>query len=174
MQAYVSDAVPYARRGRALEIIELTWAGAWLIGVPLAGLLIARFGWQSPFAVLGLLGGVCVAVTWRLHRAALPATSQPNRPSSSAAPRRLLPRRLPAWINRPTLAMLAVSVLAVTANENLFMVYGVWFESQFGLPVATLGLASIVVSLAELTAAATSAGIVGRVGKRRALFVGWC
>ena len=68
--------------------------------------------------------------------------------------------------------MLAVSVLVVAANENLFMVYGAWFESQFGLPVATLGLASIVIAVAELIAAATSAGIVDRVGKRRALLVG--
>ena len=61
--------------------------------------------------------------------------------------------------------MLAVSVLVVTANENLFMVYGAWFESRFGLPVATLGMVSIVISLAELAAAGASAGIVDRVGK---------
>jgi predicted MFS family arabinose efflux permease len=68
--------------------------------------------------------------------------------------------------------MLAVSLLVVTANENLFMVYGAWFESRFGLPVATLGLVSIVISLAELAAAGISAGIIDRAGKHRALLVG--
>jgi len=52
------------------------------------------------------------------------------------------------------------------------MVYGAWFESRFGLPVATLGMASIVISVAELAAAGASAGIVDRVGKHRALLVG--
>jgi predicted MFS family arabinose efflux permease len=52
------------------------------------------------------------------------------------------------------------------------MVYGAWFESRFGLPVATLGMVSIVISLAELAAAGASAGIVDRVGKHRALLAG--
>lgn len=167
MQAYVSDAVRYERRGRALGIMELTWAGAWLLGVPLAGLLIARFGWQSPFAVLAALGVAGSALIWRLRPAPLAAAAPA---SGGRFPQ--LPRDAPGWRNRSTVAMLAVSVLVVTANENLFMVYGAWFESQFGLPVATLGLASIVIAVAELAAAATSAGIVDRVGKRRALLVG--
>jgi predicted MFS family arabinose efflux permease len=177
MQAYISDAVPYERRGRALGIIELTWAGSWLVGVPLAGLLIARFGWQSPFAVLGALGIVAVFATFWLNPAAQADAAGRGDFSRPRDARRLKSRlrtvwRRPAWLTRSTAAMLAVSVLVVTANENLFMVYGAWFESQFGLPVATLGLASIVIAVAELIAAATSAGIVDRVGKRRALLVG--
>jgi predicted MFS family arabinose efflux permease len=177
MQAYVSDAVPYERRGRALGIMELTWAGAWLIGVPLAGWLIGQFGWQSPFAALGALGVVAFFVTVRLNRAAQ-ADAAGKRDLGPPAPHgRLMPPlrtvlRRPTWLTRSTAAMLVVSVLVVAANENLFMVYGAWFESQFGLPVATLGLASIVIAVAELIAAATSAGIVDRVGKRRALLVG--
>jgi predicted MFS family arabinose efflux permease len=177
MQAYVSDAVPYERRGRALGIIELTWAGSWLVGVPLAGLLIARFGWQSPFAVLAVLGIAAVFATFRLNPTAQAGASGSGNFSHPAShgrlksPLRTVWRR-PVWLTRSTAAMLAVSVLVVTANENLFMVYGAWFESQFGLPVATLGLASIVIAVAELIAAATSAGIVDRVGKRRALLVG--
>jgi predicted MFS family arabinose efflux permease len=171
-QAYVSDATPYARRGRALGITELSWAGSWLIGVPLAGLLIARFGWQSPFTVIALLGAFALLATRRLppvahrgHAAPPPGTGQTAEPASGH-------RRRPVWLNRPTAAMLAVSLLVVTANENLFMVYGAWFESRFGLPVATLGLVSIVISLAELAAAGISAGIIDRAGKHRALLVG--
>ena len=174
-QAYVSDAVPYERRGRALGITELSWAGSWLIGVPLAGLLIARFGWQSPFAVIAALAVLGISATLRLRpliarhgdadRDRLRWTRR-LRTTRSALRRRL------AWLNWPTAAMLAVSVLVVTANENLFMVYGAWFESRFGLPVATLGMVSIVISLAELAAAGASAGIVDRVGKHRALLVG--
>ena len=173
-QAYVSDAVPYERRGRALGIVELSWAGSWLIGVPLAGLLIARFGWQSPFTVIALLGVLSLLATRRLPPAArhtdevIPSgtADTPARDERPGSRRRL------AWLNWPTAAMLAISLLVVTANENLFMVYGAWFESRFGLPVATLGLVSVVISLAELAAAGASAGLVDRVGKQRALLAG--
>jgi predicted MFS family arabinose efflux permease len=49
MQAYVADAVPYEKRGRALGTIEYSWAGSWLFGVPVAGFLIARRSWRTPF-----------------------------------------------------------------------------------------------------------------------------
>jgi predicted MFS family arabinose efflux permease len=170
----VSDAVPYERRGRALGIVELSWAGSWLIGVPLAGLLIARFGWQSPFTVIALLGVLSLLATRRLPPA--PRSADEVIPSGTAdAPatdERPGSRRRLAWLNWPTAAMLAISLLVVTANENLFMVYGAWFESRFGLPVATLGLVSVVISLAELAAAGASAGLVDRVGKHRALLAG--
>ena len=180
-QAYVSDAVPYERRGRALGITELSWAGSWLLGVPLAGLLIARFGWQSPFAVIAGLAVLGIFATLRLRRSAHDEGTADAAPvdearegsaDTPAAGDRIGSRRRLAWLNWPTAAMLAVSVLVVTANENLFMVYGAWFEGQFGLPVATLGLVSIVISLAELAAAGASAGIVDRVGKQRALLAG--
>src|SRR5512136_414416 len=56
MQAAISDRVPYAERGRAIGISELSWSAAWLIGVPSAGWLIARVGWQAPFALIAVLG----------------------------------------------------------------------------------------------------------------------
>jgi predicted MFS family arabinose efflux permease len=181
-QAYVSDAVPYERRGRALGITELSWAGSWLIGVPLAGLLIARFGWQSPFSVIAGMGVLGIFATLRLRPSAhaedtadvalIDETRGAGSVNTPAANYQGSSRRRLAWLNWPTAAMLAVSVLVVTANENLFMVYGAWFESRFGLPVATLGMISVVISLAELAAAGASAGIVDRVGKQRALLAG--
>ena len=57
-------------------------------------------------------------------------------------------------------------LLVVTANENLFSVCGEWFEGQFGLPVATLRLVPIVLSLPELSTADASAGIVDRAVKQ--------
>jgi MFS family permease len=40
LQAYVSDGVPYERRGRALGAIELTWALSGMIGVRVVGAVI--------------------------------------------------------------------------------------------------------------------------------------
>jgi MFS family permease len=52
--AYVSDRVPFARRGRVTGAIEMTWGLAGMIGVPIMGLLIAASGWRTPFFVLGV------------------------------------------------------------------------------------------------------------------------
>ena len=52
--AYVSDRVPYARRGRVTGAIEMTWGLAGMIGVPIVGLIITAIGWRAPFIILGL------------------------------------------------------------------------------------------------------------------------
>ena len=55
LHAFLGDAVPYSERARAIGIIELSWSSAWLLGVPTSGYLIQRFGWRSPWALLGAL-----------------------------------------------------------------------------------------------------------------------
>ncbi len=45
IQAYVSERVPYNRRGLAIGFLEFSWAGSTLVGIPLLGLLIDRLGW---------------------------------------------------------------------------------------------------------------------------------
>jgi predicted MFS family arabinose efflux permease len=67
---------------------------------------------------------------------------------------------------------LTVTLLMMTASENVFVVYGAWLETEFGLAVGAIGVISIVISLAELAAEGTSAGIVDRLGKRRAVLGG--
>ena len=57
LSAYLGDVVPFVRRGRAIAVIELAWAGALLVGAPLVGWLIARGGWQSSFLWIALLAG---------------------------------------------------------------------------------------------------------------------
>ena len=57
----------YKRRGRVLAITELSWSLSFIVGVPLMGLLIARYGWTAPFPVLTLLGLLAFGVlAWML------------------------------------------------------------------------------------------------------------
>lgn len=55
-QAYLGDRIPYDQRGRALAVLEMGWSLSFILCVPLAGLLIDRYGWQSPFVVLTAAG----------------------------------------------------------------------------------------------------------------------
>jgi len=162
MQAFIGDRVPYERRGRVMGITELSWSAAWLLGVPSAGWFIARAGWQSPFAMLAVLGAAgLLLIAWLLPRDA------PNVAHSSTT------FQLGAVIrNRNVMASFCAGFLIILANEVTFIVYGAWMESRFGLSVVALGLTSIVIGLAEAVGEFGSAAFVDRMGKRRAVLVG--
>ena len=166
-QAYLGDAVPYERRGRVLGIIELSWSLSWFIGVPVAGFLIAASGWRSVFWFIAGLGVIALLASWRLCRDCGQGTA-----SIPAARSAVRPWRLPAWFTPRVSFVLCVSFLVILANELVFIVYGVWLETSFGLSVVAVGVASLVISLAELLAETASAGTVDRLGKRRAVFGG--
>lgn len=166
MQAYVGDTVPYERRGRIMGILELPWSMSWLIGVPVAGFIIAAAGWRAPFWLLASLGLISLGAMWRLCPGyGASARKAPTRLSLTDFSRN---RRQLLQIA----TILSVPLLLVAANENVFIVYGAWMEQDFGLSVATLGLASVGISLAELTGELMSAGLVDRLGKRRAVLAG--
>jgi predicted MFS family arabinose efflux permease len=163
MQAYLGDNVPYNRRSFALTITELSWSGAYILGVPLVGLVIARSGWLAPFPLLGLLV---------LFMAIILAVAIPKDP----APNKEAPK---FWSNfgtvvrsKPARAALALTFLSCIGNEIINLVFGVWMEDSFGLKLAALGAAAAVLGIAELSGEGAVALFTDRLGKRRAIFIG--
>ena len=166
IQAYVGEHVPYRRRGLVVGLIETSWAGSTLIGVPLVGILIAAYGWQQPFLAMGLLGLLGVAAI----RRGLPAD------------RRLGPATMEAGIlvkawrqlahSRPARSVLALGFMVSMANDALFVIIGAWLESQFDLSVAAIGFGTVVIGLAELCGEFLTVAIADRIGKRRAILLG--
>lgn len=189
VQSYVSAHVPYALRARALGLLESSWSASWFVGVPLGGFLIARFGWQTPYLALGVIGLGLVLITMGL-------------PSPPEFRQTKLPKLQPSWVNlnptpcqtaRPTpLAMervmvhgpaastgrqrlwpaLAVSFFTLFANESLMIVYGAWMEFRFAVGIDSLGLLSTSIGVMELAAELSVALVVDRLGKKRALAAG--
>ena len=157
MQAYIGDTVDYQRRGRALAITELSWAGAFLLGVPLLGWSIENQSWQAPFLFLALAGVAAVPVL----RRALPASD--GRISSATTlgkSLRVIRRRRVIWVA-------ALYILLVTlANELLLIIYGDWMESTYALSLSALGLATAVIGAAEVSGELSVAAFIDRVGKR--------
>ena len=162
MQAYLGDVVPFERRGRLLSITEMGWALAFILGMPLIGLVIGQWGWRAPFPLLAGLGGLCILALARVV---------PNH--TPAADGTAWWHGLRQVLTSPTaLAGLAMSLCFVTANETVNLVFGVYLEDSFGLQIAALGAASAVIGVAELSGEFISAGLVDRLGKKTTVVVG--
>jgi len=164
LQAYIGENVAYRRRGLVMGIIEFSWAGSTLVGIPLIGLLIARAGWQSPFLILG---GLAVAGVIGLSLIF---------PKSSQRPAAQRPGYAEAWQllrgNRAVIGALGFSFFMAIANDNLFVSYGLWLESSFALTVVALGTATTVIGLAELAGESLTATIADRLGLKWSVLTG--
>jgi predicted MFS family arabinose efflux permease len=73
---------------------------------------------------------------------------------------------------REAAALLLVTCLMMVANELLLIVFGTWMESKFGLSVAGLGLATMVIGAAEMLGEISVGGLTDKLGKRRSVAIG--
>jgi predicted MFS family arabinose efflux permease len=162
MQAYLGDQVVYQRRGLAIALTEFGWSGAYLLGVPVAGWLIAKSGWSTPFRWLGL-GGLVITVglVW-----IVPGGRELSAGVSSLQAFRQV------TASRVAMAGLAVGLIATLANELVSIVFGVWLENRFGLQILALGGASMIIGTAELGGEGLVAGLADRLGKKRCVAIG--
>ena len=170
MQAYFGDRIPYERRGTALAVTEAAWSLAFIAGVPFAGYLIAKYGWNAPFPFLAGFGLIIFAVIWRMIPHTDPSQPKPfdqtqGRPDSTSNIRTVL-------TNIPALAGISIAIWASTGNELINLIFGVWLEDSFGLKIAALAGASAVIGISELGGEGLVALTTDRLGKPRALMLG--
>lgn len=186
MQAYLGDRVGYQERGRVLALTEFGWSLASILGIPLAGFLIARSGWVAPFPLFAGLG----LVSWLLLYLGLPAEQHERHPDHS-----LLGNFRNVLTHGPSIAALGIGYFASTANEVINLIFGVWlddslkswvgpqgftgifkflnfFRTTLGLDIALLILAAIIIGISELCAEGLVARFVDRLGKPRAIALG--
>jgi predicted MFS family arabinose efflux permease len=62
-----------------------------------------------------------------------------------------------------------MAIFFSAANEMVNLLFGVWLEDSFGLKIAALGAASVVVGLSEFGGESLTAGLVDRLGKERSI-----
>jgi len=166
LQAYVSERVPFHRRGLAIGLLEFSWAGSTLLGIPVIAVLIDRLGWRAPFFVMGGLGILGILVLRILIEKSV----------QKKAPRQSLPLFRGAWQQllreRAALGALSYAFWISVANDNLFVVYGAWLENQFGLSIVALGLGTGVIGIAELAGESMTAALADRLGLKRSVIAG--
>ena len=156
-QAWVGDEVAYQRRGRATGLIELSWGGTSLIGMPLVGLLIEGLSWRAPFFVLAV---ACVPVIAGLM----------GQLSSKGEHRR--PVRNKLTFNTPIVGALAMNGAMTASAQFLFLGHGLWLEDTYNLNTAEVGFAVIAVGAVEVIATLGSARLTDVLGKRTSMLGG--
>lgn len=166
IHALIGDQVRYEQRGRAIAIIEMGWSLSFIVGIPLAGFLIARGGWTAPFPLLTGLALIAIVILAR----SLPG-SAPRR-ASAGLPHRPLSSLQSILAHPSAIAGLLVGVWISAGNEVVNIVFGVWLEGSFQLKVTGLGAASLVIGLSELAGEGLVGALTDRLGKTRAIVGG--
>jgi len=173
--AHLGDLIPYERRGRALALTELSWALAFILGVPAAGFLVGRFGWRSPYLALSCLGLAGFITVRFLFPKSGSASRSPGAPAAPDGHGTGYFENYRAVFRSPAaLAALSLILAASMANEVVNVVFGVWLEDSFGLKIAALGAASAVIGISEFGGEGLVAATVDRMGKMNALMIGIC
>jgi predicted MFS family arabinose efflux permease len=161
--AFVSEHVPFEKRGTAIGILELAWALAWIIGTPLFGFFVDYGRWWMTFVVAGVAAIVSAAFVLRYSGMGSLTLKAPAGPTS---------RDVRAVLTHPlALRMLGYGMLISMPAQLLGLIYGPWMRETFTLTPTVLGVLSIVIGAADLLAELATIVLVDRLGKRRALLV---
>jgi predicted MFS family arabinose efflux permease len=162
-RAYLGDAVAYHRRGLAIAVTEFGWSGAYLIGMPIIGWLIAVGNWRSPFPWLAGLTLACAAGMQALLPDGTTAGSQNHG----------LRRTLGRVLSSPSaLGGIGVGFTISFGAEVISIVYAAWLEGTFAFQVTALGATGILIGVAELGGEGLVATLSDRFGKRRSVALG--
>jgi len=166
VQAYISERVPYQRRGTAIGFIEISWAGSTLLGIPIIALLIDKVGWRSPFFAMGAMGIVGALAMVAFFPKIEKSESQPAAALPFAKMMQILLK------DKPSLGAMGYVFFFSAAVDNLFVIYGAWLEKAFDVGIVALGLGTSVIGVAELVGEIMVATISDRFGLKRVVTLG--
>lgn len=161
--SYVADHVEYEKRGVAISITEFAWSLAFVGGAPLAGWILSRYHWSTPYAIFGLLGiGAFIFVALALTDSAKPVHHEDGRLGN-----------LKQILKSPVvLVAFSIGFSLLAANELVNATFALWLEDSFKLQIAALAGASAFIGFSELAGEGLVALFVDRMGKVRAAGTG--
>jgi predicted MFS family arabinose efflux permease len=163
-QAYIGDRVRAGRRGTALGLIETGWGVSYIIGMPILGWIIDRYGWRAPFPITAALG----VLAFILILAFVPNYKPQQKLINSGVLKSILDvLKIPA-----ARYGLLMSLMLISSNEVINLVFGVWLEVSFGLKLAALGAASAVIGISEISGESIGGVVSDKLGRERSIMLG--
>jgi len=166
LQAVIANFVPFEKRGHIIGITELSWAGSTLIGIPLAGIIIERFSWQTPFLIIGGLCLVCFFIILKI----MPGDKRKTRPAETRT--RIMTNWKTIIKNRKVLGILSFVFFMSLANDNLFVIYGAWLEQSYHLSLTAIGFGTVFIGLSEIFGEGCTVFFSDRIGLKKSIIIG--
>lgn len=158
---WVNDHVPYERRGEVVGVIETSWALGLFLGVSAMGLVTTIVSWR---AGLGL-GAIAMIVSLAFVVTGLPRHEA--HPPAAQHSRVRIPRE--GWL------IVAAMFCLLGGSQVIGIVFGPWFEDEFGWTSGALVGVIVALGVVELGASITSSRVMDTWGKetsvRRGAFV---
>ena len=166
LQAFIANVIPFEKRGQVIGITELSWAGSTLVGIPLAGMVIERFSWQTPFFIISGLSLVCFFIL--LKR--MPADKK------SVVTVKKRAKMISGWKtiikDRNVRGILSFAFFMSLSNDNLFVIYGAWLEQSYNLSLAAIGFGTIFIGLSEILGEGCTVFFSDRIGLKKSILIG--
>lgn len=152
--------VPAEQRGRGITFVFLGWSVASVLGMPIGAFVGGTFGWNSAFALVGVLSLVGAAWVWR----AMPDGVKP--PALSRA----------AWSatlgSAPLMMCVGVTVLYAAGQFVLFSYVAPYFRQKLGVTAGELSLILVWFGAFGFLGNMLMSRHVDRIGADRAVLLG--
>ena len=161
-RAYVSDQVPYERRGRVLAAVDASFSTAGIVGLPIIGWMIEVWNWQVPVFLLACLSFIAALVVG----IRLPRTK--NRAQTEGF-------KISMWkyFCQPNIfTSIVVSILLILIFSLFMTFWALWLSEDFGLGAFEIGLMATRIGIAEFVGLLLAGLFIDRIGKRRGSLIG--
>ena len=164
--SYAADYFSYDRRGRAMGILSTAYFAAAILGIPMATMVAARWGWRPLFLVVGTAALACGILTWQLIQA-----ETADEVKAIDARQRLSFNRIRQVLGsclqrRDTLSVLLASPLSSGAIVAFITFLSSHLVSRHHVTVQKVGLIFLLCGLASLAGAPLSGIVADRWAKK--------
>jgi predicted MFS family arabinose efflux permease len=159
MSGWISDHVPYEKRGRYIGITEISWALGLLIGVSLMGVITALSSWRAGF-IAGVFG-TAISLLFIASRIKAEEHEVSSRVADDGV--RLSGR---GWL------VVATMFATMCASQCIFITFGAWLDDEFGFGAIGIAAVGFSFGIVELYASITSASKTDTWGKEKSIAIG--
>lgn len=166
LQAFIGNFVPYEKRGQIIGITELAWAGSTLVGIPLTGIIIEKFSWQTPFFIIGSLSIICFFIILQIM------PKDKKQAGQGKTKTNILSNWKTIIKNRKVLGILSFVFFMCLGNDNLFVIYGAWLEKSYNLSITAIGFGTVFIGLSEVLGEICTVFLSDRIGLKKSIIIG--
>lgn len=157
--SFAGDHYSYAQRGRAMGVLSMAYFLAFVISAPAGALMAPRWGWQSVFGALSVLGALMLVVAaWKL----------PVTPSSKGT--RSLLSSFGSHFRKPErVAGMAAAFLTSGGLVGYLTYVGAWLANERHIAIERIALIFMLSGVAAVGASPLSGWLSDHAGKRNVI-----